>query len=229
MLAGISQDYYLRLEQGRDHNPSAQVIDALARALKLDEPATAHLHAISQPAPPHGRSEVREQAPRSIEMLIASWPDTPAFVQGRYMDVLAANAMATALAPTILTPGVNIVRATFTDPEVRKLLSDWDTIASGAVARLRGLAGADVDDPHLAELVDELSANSDDFRRRWERHDVDVRTLPTRTIKHPIVGPIELLTETLAITAAEGQLLIVYHAEPGSPSQRALSRLSSER
>ena len=226
MLAGISQDYYLRLEQGRDHNPSTQVIDALARALRLDEPATAHLHAISQPTPPQRQPQAREQVPRSIELLIASWPDTPAFVQGRYMEVLAANAMATALAPTVLTPGVNIVRATFTDPEVRKLLSDWEAIASGAVARLRGLVGADVDDPHLAELVDELSAGSEDFRRRWERHDVDVRTLPTRTINHPVVGPIELLTETLAITATEGQVLIVYHAEPGSPSERALSRLS---
>ena len=143
-----------------------------------------------------------------------------------YMDVLAANAIASALAPTILTQGVNLVRAAFSDPEVRSLRGDWEAIASGVVARLRGLVGTDVDDPHLAELVDDLSASSEQFRRLWARHDVDVVTLPTRVINHPLVGPIELLTETLAITAIEGQFLVIYHAEPGSPSQQALTRLA---
>ena len=88
------------------------------------------------------------------------------------------------------------------------------------------LVGTDVDDPQLAELVDELSASSEQFRRLWARHDVDVVTLPTHVVNHPLVGPIELLTETLAITATEGQFLIIYHAEPGSPSQEALTRLA---
>ena len=226
MLAGISSDYYLRLEQGREHHPSTQVIDALARALQLDENATAHLHAISLPAAARHRPEHREYAPASIEQLIASWPSTPAFVQGRYMDVLAANAIASALAPTILTPGVNLVRATFSDPEVRSLRGDWEATARGVVARLRGLVGADLDDPHLAELVDELSASSEQFRRLWARHDVDAVTLPTRVINHPLVGHIELLIETLAITATEGQFLMIYHAEPGSRSEQALERLA---
>jgi transcriptional regulator with XRE-family HTH domain len=225
MLAGISQDYYLRLEQGRDHHPSAQVIDALARALELDEAATAHLHALSRPRarrPP----EAREQVSRSIELLIASWSTTPAFVQGRYMDVLAANAMASALAPTVLVPGVNIVRATFGDPAVRSLLGEWETAARGAVARLRGLAGAAVDDPCLTALVEELSSSSAEFRDLWARHEVDVPAAPTRTVDHPLVGRIALLAETLAITAAEGQHLIVYHAQPGSSSAGALARLA---
>jgi MmyB-like transcription regulator ligand binding domain len=118
------------------------------------------------------------------------------------------------------------VRATFLDPEVRRLFDDWEPVARSAVARLRGLVGPEVDDPRLAELVGELAASSDQFRGMWERHDVDVATVPTRTINHPLVGPIELLTETLAITAAEGQLLIVYHADPDSPSERALASLS---
>jgi transcriptional regulator with XRE-family HTH domain len=227
MLAGISPDYYLRLEQGRNHNPSPEVVDALARALNLDETATAYLHAISRPNAPRRQSWAGELASRSIEQLIASWPTTPAYVQGRYLDVLAANTMASALAPTILTPGVNIVRATFLDPEVRNLISDWETAALGAVARLRGLVGADVRDPNLAQLVDELSTSSDEFRHLWARHDVDAVTLPSRTINHPFVGPIRLLTETLAITGTEGQHLIIYHAEPGSPSDRALARLSN--
>ena len=227
MLAGISSDYYLRLEQGRDRNPSAQVIDALARALRLDEAATAHLHAIAHPAAASRRPGAwHEHAPRSVELLIASWTNTPAFVQGPHMDVLAANAIASALAPTILTPGVNLVRATFLDPEVRRLRSDWEGVAAGVVARLRGLVGADVDDRHLSELVDELSASSDDFRRLWARHDVDVPTVPGRALHHPLVGPIELYTETFAITTAARQLLVVYHAEPGTPSDRALARLA---
>jgi transcriptional regulator with XRE-family HTH domain len=226
MLAGISSDYYLRLEQGRNQHPSAQVIDALARALRLDEPATAYLHAISQPPRPGRRRRVRERPSRSVELLIASLPDMPAFIQGRHLDVLAANAMASALAPTILTPGVNLVRATFMDPAVRELRGDWESLARGVVARLRGLVGADVDNPRLAELVDELSASSEDFRRLWARHDVDLPAIPSRTFRHPVVGPMQLMVETLAITDAEGQFLVVNHAEPGSPSELALTRLS---
>jgi transcriptional regulator with XRE-family HTH domain len=225
MLAGISPDYYVRLEQGRGHNPSEQVLDALAGALKLDQPATAHLHAISRPSA-RTRPGLRERAPRSVELLIASWPSMPAFVQGRHLDVLAANAMASALVPGVLTPGVNLVRATFLDPGMRRLFDDWGRVAASAVARLRGLVGAEVDNPHLQELVDEVSGSSEDFRRLWGRHDVGVAVVPTVTISHPLVGPLELLVETFAITAAEGQLLIVNHAEPGSPSERALSRLS---
>jgi transcriptional regulator with XRE-family HTH domain len=225
MLAGISPDYYLRLEQGRGHTPSAQVLDALANALKLDDPATAHLHAISRSSAPAG-PDSPERAPHSVELLLASWPTTPAFVHGRRLDVLAANAAASALVPGVLTPGVNLVRAMFLDPSVRTLFDDWERVAASAVARLRGVVGADVDDPQLRTLVDELSGSSEDFRRLWERHDVGVVVLPTRTLHHPLVGRIDLLIETFSITSADGQLLVVDHAEPGSPSERALSRLS---
>jgi transcriptional regulator with XRE-family HTH domain len=160
MLAGISPDYYLRLEQGRDHHPSAHVLNALARALQLDEHATAHLHSLSQPTVARRRTGESERAPESVTRLIASWSNTPAFVQGRHMDVLAANALASAVSP-VFSPGVNIVQATFLDPEVRRLVGDdWDTITHNAVARLRALAGSDVDDPRLGELVGELSARS---------------------------------------------------------------------
>jgi transcriptional regulator with XRE-family HTH domain len=225
MLAGISPDYYLRLEQGRDQRPSAHVVDALARALRLDESATAYLHAISRPARPGRPPAARERVPRSVELLIASLPGLPAFVQGRHLDVLAVNAMASALAPTVLTPGVNLVRATFLDPAVRDLLGDWESVARGVAARLRWLVGADVDNPRLAELVNELSARSEDFRRLWARHDVDFPAIPSRSFSHPLVGRMELLIETLAIADAEGQFLVINHAEPGSPSERALARL----
>jgi transcriptional regulator with XRE-family HTH domain len=224
-LAGISSDYYLRLEQGRDQHPSPQVIDAVARALQLDEDAAAHLHVLAQPDAAARRSGQAEHASASIEQLIASWPNTPAFVQNRHMDILAANSLASALSP-VLSAGVNLVRATFLDPEVRRLTGDWDSVAYSAVSRLRALAGPDIDDPRLAELVGELSVRSDWFRRLWARHDIEVAAVPVRTFHHPLVGSLELYTEWLAITGAEGQLLVVYHAAPGSPSEQALTRLA---
>jgi transcriptional regulator with XRE-family HTH domain len=225
LLAGISSNYYMRLEQGRDHHPSAQVVDALARALQLDTHAAAHLHAISQSIVARRPVQLSERAPASIEQLIASWSNTPAFVQNRYMDVLAANAMAAALSPALI-PGVNLVQATFLDPAVRNMFRDFEPVARGAVARLRGLVGADIDDPRVGRLVDELSARSEHFRRLWARHDVHVPGIPTRTIDHPLVGVLTLHPETLEITATDGQLLIAYHADPGSASERALSRLA---
>jgi transcriptional regulator with XRE-family HTH domain len=223
MLAGISSNYYARLEQGRGQHPSAQVIDALARALQLDEYATAHLHAISRASAAPPEPGEPERAPASIERLIASWPNTPAFVQNRFMDVLAANDLASAITP-VLRPGQNMVRATFLDPVVRELVREWDPVAHNAVARLRALVGPDGDHPRLVELVEELSAN-DQFRRLWERHDVQEGAAPKRTIEHPLVGRLELRPDTLEIIGTEGQLLVIFQAEPG-PSERALARLA---
>ena len=223
-LAGISPDYYLRLEQGRDHRPSQQVIEALARALRLDEHATTYLHSISQPSA-RRRPEERERAPGSIERLIASWTNTPAFVHGRYLDVLAANALASALSP-IFTTGVNLVQAVFLEPDVRTLWRDWPALAEAVVARLRVLVGGDLDDPRLGELVAELSVRSEEFQRLWARQDIQVPTSRPTTFDHPLVGTLELQPERLAILGAEGQLLIVCHAEPGSPSEQALLRLA---
>jgi transcriptional regulator with XRE-family HTH domain len=225
MLAGISSDYYLRLEQGRDHHPSAQVIDALARALRLDEVATAHLHALSRPDPPRPRRPLPEEAPRSIAQLIDCWPNTPAHVIGRHLDILAANALASALSP-IYSRGVNLVRAVFVDPELREFVGDWEETAQLVVARLRGLAGPDVDDPHLVELVGELSLRSDEFRRLWARHDIDLSAPSTHHFNHPLVGRLDLHTTRLAIVGEGGLRLIVHHADPGSSSERALSLLA---
>jgi transcriptional regulator with XRE-family HTH domain len=227
MLAGISVDYYLRLEQGRDNHPSAQVIDTLARALQLDDDATAHMHSLSQPAAFRARRAEPERAPNSLEQLIASWPMTPAYVQGRHMDVLAANALALALTP-VLRAGVNLVRATFLDPEVRRLVGDWDKVARRAVARLHALAGPDVEDPRLVALVGELSARSQDFRRLWARHDIEVAAAPApaRTFHHPLAGSFELELERLAVTGRDRQFLFAFHAQPGSRSEQAVAFLA---
>lgn len=225
-LAGISSDYYLRLEQGRDHHPSAQVIDALARALQLDEDATAHLHALAQPPAAPPRHDEPERTPASIERLITLWANTPAYVQGRHLDVLAANRLVTALSP-VFRPGVNLVHAVFLDPELRKSFHDWEGLAHAAAARLRALVGPDVDDPRLAGLVGELSVRSEYFRRLWARHDIDVSAPLSFGLNHPLVGPLTLKPERFAIIGTDAQVLVVQHAEPDSPSERALVLLAA--
>jgi transcriptional regulator with XRE-family HTH domain len=229
LLAGVSTDYYIRLEQGRDRNPSPQVLDALARALQLDDEATAHLHALAGPERRARRSARRpERVPPSIQQLIVGWHATPAYVQGRRLDVLAANPLAIALSP-LFTPGVNLLRAAFLDPAVRTLFGDqWESLAHTTIAGLRALIGPDVDDPLLNELVGELSVRSDHFRTLWARHDIRGRMSGgTRRMHHPQVGDLELHYENLQIAGTDGQTLIVYHAEPGSPTAQALELLST--
>jgi transcriptional regulator with XRE-family HTH domain len=229
LLAGVSTDYYVRLEQGRDRNPSTQVLDALARALRLDEQATAHLHALAGSERRVRRSAERpERVAPSILQLIAGWHETPAFVQGRRLDVLAANAAATALSP-LFTPGVNLLRATFLDAAVRDLYGDqWESLVQSTIAGVRALVGPDIDDPLLDELVGELSVRSDHFRSLWARHDVRARISGgMRHLHHDRVGELELHYENLQIAGGEGQTLIIYHADPGSRTARALELLAT--
>jgi transcriptional regulator with XRE-family HTH domain len=227
LLAGVSADYYVRLEQGRDQHPSEQVLDALARALQLDDDAAAHLHSLARPAARRRRRSPRpERVPAGIEQLINSWSETPAYVQGRYMDVLAANAMATALAPYYV-PGENIVRAAFLDPRVRDRYADWESVTEVTAAGLRALVGPDVDDPRLNELVGELSVRSERFRQLWARHDARPKRSGTTRLDHPEVGQLELSVEKLEIPDTDRQTIVIYHAAPGSPSAQALALLGS--
>jgi transcriptional regulator with XRE-family HTH domain len=227
MLAGVSADYYIRLEQGRDQHPSAQVLDALARALQLDDDATAHLHRLAAPPSRRRRRSPRpEKAPASILRLIASWSQTPAHVHGRYMDVLAANPLAIAVAP-YHAPGHNLVRAAFLDPRVRDMYGDWEYVTESTVAGLRALVGPEVDDPRLNELVGELSVRSERFRQLWARHDARPKRSGTILLDHPQVGPLELSYEKLPIPDTNCQTLVIYHAEPGTPSAQALTLLAT--
>jgi transcriptional regulator with XRE-family HTH domain len=225
MLAGISPNYYLRLEQGRDRRPSVQVIDALARALQLDADATAFLHSLARPEPERPERPRHERAPTSIEWLIGSWRNTAAFVHDRHMAILAANRLALALSPA-LRPGASAVRAVFMEPAMRTLYDDWEDAAQSTVARLRVLVGRDVDDPPLCDLVRDLAAHSEDFRRLWARHDIDVTTPAPRVYRHPVVGRLELHPELLAIGGTDGQFLYIRHTKPGSASEHALNRLA---
>jgi transcriptional regulator with XRE-family HTH domain len=226
MLAGISSDYYLRLEQGRDRNPSVQVLEALARVLNLDQVATDYLLGLGAPRPRRQRRRPRREAvPAGIRQLPGVL-GLPAFVEGRYFDVLAANDLARALSPN-LQAGQNRLRAVFLDPAEQALYPDWDQAAAGLVAGFRESVGSDTDDPRFVQLVGELSLSSEQFRRLWARHDVQVREGRPVRVHHPQVGELTLSREKLSIGGAAGQMLVVYHAEPGTGSADQLALLAS--
>jgi transcriptional regulator with XRE-family HTH domain len=227
LLAGVSADYYIRLEQGRDHHPSEQVLDALARALCLDDDATAHLHELARPTPRHRRAVARpERVSPDLQQLLDTWTQTPAFVRGRHLDVLAHNALAGALYHGFTT-GTNLLRVIFLDPTAQQFYADWDHAARNAVAALRARAGADLDDPRLTELIGELSLKSQQFRQLWARHDVREKTTGTKRLHHPLLGDLTLHYQSFANNSEPGQVLIVCHAQPNSPAQDALVLLSS--
>jgi transcriptional regulator with XRE-family HTH domain len=226
-LAGVSSDYYVRLERGRDKNPSDQVLLSIARALQLDEDATAYLLQLARPATRRRkRARKPEKVSDSIRELIEGWPLTPAYVHGRYMDVLAANPLATGLSP-FLVPGRNAILDAFTEPEMRELHQDWEEMTARVVPYLRSVAGPDVDDPRLVELVGELSLRSDRFRTLWARQDVRHKSTGISLFTHPQVGRLELRYEKLLIPATDMQTLVTYHAQPGSESQESLRLLAA--
>ncbi|AXE83393.1 helix-turn-helix transcriptional regulator [Streptomyces sp. Go-475] len=226
MLAGISADYYLRLEQGRDRNPSVQVLESLARALQLDDDATAHLLRLGagRPRRPTPRSR-NETVPEGIATLVATLP-LPAVVEGRYFDVLAANALATALSPR-LAPGGNRLRDLFLDPAEQALHPDWEKAAEGMVAGFRRSVGTETDDPRFVALVGELSLASDHFSRLWARHDIEVCEGAPKDIDHPRVGRLRLNRELLGIGGAAGQTLVLFHPDPGTDDAGKLALLAS--
>ncbi|WP_238011150.1 helix-turn-helix transcriptional regulator [Dactylosporangium sp. AC04546] len=226
MLAGISSDYYLRLEQGRDRHPSVQILDALAGVLRLDAAATEYMIGLTRPrSRTTRRRSAADTVPASVLHLMTEMP-MPAFIQNRYLDVLAANRMAHALSPN-LAPGVNRLRAALLDPAEKALHRDWPAATANAIASLRAEAGTSDDDPRMAALVGDLSLKSDRFRKLWARHDIRARAGRVSRLHHLEVGDLDLFCDKLGIPGEEGQLLVVYHAEPGSESSRLLNLLGS--
>ncbi|HWC82397.1 MAG TPA: helix-turn-helix transcriptional regulator [Pseudonocardiaceae bacterium] len=226
LLAGVSTDYYIRLEQGRDRHPSPQVVEALAAALRLADEAAAYLRDLATPKPPRRRrTSRREYASAGLVGLMDAWPDTPALVYGRYLDLLAANPLGEALF-SWLGEETNLLRGIFLRPQARAFYRDWTTIVEGCIAALRA-ANDDPDDPRLVELVGELSVRSPEFARMWARHEVRAKTASVKHFEHPIVGTLSLRFENFQVNSAPGQHLVVYHAEPGSPEEQALTLLGS--
>jgi transcriptional regulator with XRE-family HTH domain len=228
MLAGISSDYYLRLEQGRDRHPSVQVLDALAEVLQLDADATEYLIELTRERP---RAQTkarpkRTRVPASILQLIDGWPSNPAYVQNTFTDVLAVNSLMAAISPSY-APGTNLLRAVFLDPHEQELRRDWDEAVAEGVASLRAHAGPDVDDPRLVELVGELSVKSEVFRRLWGQHAVRPKRGRVSRLHHPLVGDLELTSTKLVVSGADDLILVIFHAEPGSRSAELLGILGS--
>nr|WP_202106937.1 helix-turn-helix transcriptional regulator [Agromyces seonyuensis] len=213
MLAGISNEYYLRLEQGRYRNPSAQVLEAVARVLRLDDESTAYLLRLgTAPTRPRRRRPPAVTVPIGVQRLVADLP-LPAFVEGRYLDVLAANAPAAALSPRLVV-GRNRLLDVFLDPDERDLFVDWDQATEGIVASFRQSVGTDLEDPRLIELVGQLSLSSPRFRRLWDRHDIGGRRGALLRLEHPVVGLVHLHREKLIVAEAQQLTVAIYHPAP---------------
>jgi transcriptional regulator with XRE-family HTH domain len=226
-LAGVSVDYYVRLEQGRNPSVSATVLDAIARALRLDDHETAHLFDLARPAP---ATRSQPQRVRAGVRVLLDGLETPAFVLGRRLDVLATNRMARALLcdfDALPARERNHARWVFLNPDARERYADWEAVARDNVAVLRMDAGRHPDDHELSTLIGELTIKSPDFARWWAAHDVLRQTHGTKRYRHPVVGELTIFYEALPLPDDPEQTLFVYSAEPGSPSSEALALLSS--
>lgn len=232
-LAGVSVEYYSRLERGDLSGVSDSVLDALARALRLNDEERTHLEDLARAAGPVARRRRRpapQQVRPTVQRMLDAMTDAPAFVMNGRGDLLATNALGRALyAPMIEgarggTP--NHARFIFLDPRSRRFWGDWDRAADDTVALLHAQAGRDPYDKNLTDLVGELSTRSEDFRTRWARHDVRLHHIGTKPFHHPVVGELRLSYESLDLTA-DALTLVAYGAEPGSDSEDKLRLLAS--
>jgi transcriptional regulator with XRE-family HTH domain len=226
MLAGISADYYLRLERGRDRNPSVQVLEAIARVLELDDDHFAHLLTLVSDTPRQRRRRPRrETVPPGVRKLLDALVQ-PAFIEGRYFDVLASNALARALDPRLVVGG-NQLRDMFLDTGQQRLYPEWENVTECFVANLRQSVGNDTDDPRFADLVGELSLASPRFRRLWARHEVRGQYGTPIRLDHPQVGALTLNRERLSVAGAETLKLVIYHPDRDSDDADKLALLAS--
>ncbi len=224
VLAGVNADYYTRLEQGRETHPSRQVLDALCRALDLGPDAREHLYRLADTTPGNTPTPTPQAVSPELRQLMDGYPHTPAFVLNRVLDVLATNTLADALFSPFRVAD-NLARMTFLDPAGRRFYARWDWTAQATVANLRVAAG--FDPPGLGRLVAELSEGSARFRALWETHQVRGKTREPKHLVHPDVGALTLTYQAFDVRGAPGQQLIIYHAEPATPSAHALALLSS--
>ncbi|MDP9848757.1 helix-turn-helix transcriptional regulator [Streptosporangium lutulentum] len=229
-LAGVSMDYYVRLERGRNGNVSEAVLDAVARALRLNDTERGHLFALAKPVRTKPRPMPPQRVRPGLRRVLETLSDTPALVIGHRLDVLATNRLARVLYTdfdALPHRERNMARYLFLDEAARELYVDWEGAARGTVASLRLYAGRHPHDLRLAELVGELSLRDTDFRRWWADHNVLRRTHGTKSYHHPLVGGLVLDYEAFAPSGDPEQLLGIYTAEPGSPSEHALRLLAS--
>jgi transcriptional regulator with XRE-family HTH domain len=230
-LAGVSVAYYTRLEQGNGRNVSGEVLDAIARALRLTDAEHSHLTHLAKPKQHKKKRPARPQHARpALHHLMDAMDGVPAYVVGRRSDILAWNRMAAALFGdwAALAPEErNWARICFLHPQARELFVDWEQKASDMVSFLRMDAGCFPNDPLLSALVGELSVKSEEFRSLWARHDVREKGHGVKRLHHPLVGELTLSYETLRLPDDHDQSLVTYHAEPGSASAQGLRLLAS--
>jgi transcriptional regulator with XRE-family HTH domain len=232
LLAGVSVDYYTRLERGDLSGASDSVLDALARALRLDDAETAHLFDLARAAgasPGAKRRTKRAGTVRpSIQRLLDAITEAPGIIRDNHFDYLAANRLGRALyAPVFSEPAPNSARFAFLNPAAREFYPDWERVTQELVATMRGEAGRNPYDKRLTDLVGELSTRSDRFRTLWAAHNVRYHRTGVKRLHHPIVGDLELVYEAFELPADPGLSLSTYTAEPGSPSEDALKVLAS--
>ncbi|MGW1720113.1 helix-turn-helix domain-containing protein [Streptomyces sp. NPDC002156] len=230
-LAGVSVAYYTRLEQGNGRNVSAEVLDAIARALRLTGAEHAHLTHLAKPKQHKKKPSVRAQVVRgTLRQLLDTMDGVPAYVAGRRTDILAWNSMAASLFgdwAELPPQDRNWARLTFLRPDYHDLFLDWEQKAIDIVCHLRMDAGCYPEDAKLAALVGELSVKSEEFRCLWATHDVKEKSHGVKRFRHPLVGELTLNFESFSLPDDSDQMLLVYHAEPGSPSAEALRLLAS--
>ncbi|HZP53475.1 helix-turn-helix transcriptional regulator [Actinocrinis sp.] len=233
MLAGVSVEYYTKLERGNLAGASEQVLEAVARALQLDEAERAHLLDLAKTANAGGKPPRRRRAQHvrpGVLRLLETMTDAPAFVRNGRLDLLAVNPLARALySPALENPANrdNLARFCFLDPAATTFYPQWEDSASTTVNLLRTEAGRDPYNPDLTELVGELSTRSQEFRARWAKHDVRLHHTGTKRFHHPAIGELDLAFEAMPLPADPGLTLTAYHAEPGSPADDALHVLAS--
>jgi transcriptional regulator with XRE-family HTH domain len=236
-LAGVSIEYYAKLERGALAGVSAGVLDAIAGALRLDDAERAHLFDLAQAADGSGalvrarRRAAKQWSPHpSLQWTLDAVTEGPAFVSNGRLDLLAVNRLARAFYADVYADPqrpANLARFAFLDQSARRFYSDWGLVADITVAILRTEAGRDPHDKDLHNLVGELSTRSDEFRKRWGAHNVRHHGTGIKHFRHPIVGDLTLAYEGLEMVAAPGLTLTIYAAEPGSPSEEGLRLLAS--
>jgi transcriptional regulator with XRE-family HTH domain len=233
VLAGVGVDYYTRMERGNLGGVSDSVLEALARALQLDDAERAHLFDLARVAHPtteRPRRRALQNVRPSVQRMLDAMTGAPAVVQNGRGDILGANQLGRALySEMYLDPArpANHARFIFLDPRARDFYPDWDSVANITVANLRSEAGHDPYDRDLSDLVGELSTRSDEFRTRWAAHNVRIHRTGVKRVHHPVVGDLELTFEMLQLTADPGLNLLTYNAEPDTPSDEALKLLGS--
>jgi transcriptional regulator with XRE-family HTH domain len=231
-LAGVSVEYYKRLERGNVSGASELVLEGLARALALDEAERTHLFDLARAASPIAskRSRPVKQRVRPVVQRILDQITAPVTVRNARLDYLGANALGRALYAPVFDSREqppNSARFTFLDPAAAEFYPEWDRVASELVAHMRSEAGRNPYDRRLSDLVGELSTRSDEFRVRWAAHNVRFHPTGAKRIRHPVVGELNLSYETMELSADDGLSVAVFTAEPGSESQQALDLLAS--